>query len=194
MEDGEGIEVDFKNTIILLTSNIATDRIMKLWRDSEKRPDPELLVEQIRPELVKHFKPALLGRMVIIPYYPLGDSEIRNIARLKLGKIQRRFQENHRAELVFDDELVNAIAERCTEVDSGARNIDHILTQTLLPELSERILERMAQESPFWSVRIALSETGGFDYRFTPPVPEAPSDDILNMPVEQQEQVESESE
>ena len=182
MEDGEGIEVDFKNTIILLTSNIATDRIMKMWRESDKRPDPEALVENIRPELVKHFKPALLGRMVIIPYYPLGDNEIRNIARLKLGKIQRRFQENHRAELVFDDDLINAIAERCTEVDSGARNIDHILTQTLLPELSERILERMAQESPFWSVRIALSETGGFDYRFTPPVPEAPSDDIATAP------------
>src|SRR5690606_15894020 len=121
--------------------------------------------------LLRHFKPALLGRMVVVPYLPLGEQEIRSIVRLKLRKIQTRFHENHRAELTFDDGLISAIADRCTEVESGARNIDHILTQTLLPELSERVLERMASESPFWSVRVSVDTVGNFEYLFTPPVP-----------------------
>lgn len=169
LEDGEGIEVDFKNTVILLTSNIGTDEIMR--SGSAAAADPDVLVELVRPELLKHFKPAFLGRLVVIPYLPLGDVEIREIVRLKLGKIVRRFRENHRAELVIDDRLIATIAARCTEVDSGARNIDHILTQTLLPELSEKILERMATESPFWSVRIGIDDAGGFLYHFVPPAP-----------------------
>ncbi|MEO5931495.1 MAG: AAA family ATPase, partial [Candidatus Kapaibacterium sp.] len=164
-----GIEVDFKNTVILLTSNIGTDEIMRAG--SNGGADPDALVELVRPELLKHFKPAFLGRLVVIPYLPLGDPEIREIVRLKLGKIVKRFRENHRAELVIDDRLIATIAARCTEVDSGARNIDHILTQTLLPELSERILERMATESPFWSVRIGIDDADGFLYHFVPPAP-----------------------
>jgi type VI secretion system protein VasG len=112
---------------------------------------------------------------VVIPYLPLGDAEIRSIARLKLAKIQARFRENHRADLVIDESLIAAIAGRCTEVESGARNIDHILTQTLLPELSGLILERMAGENPFWSVRVTVGERGDFTYLFTPPVPDRSS-------------------
>jgi type VI secretion system protein VasG len=174
LEDGEGVEVDFKNTIILLTSNIGTETIMKACRNGG-RPDVETLVEAIRPELLQHFKPALLGRLTIVPYYPLGDVEIRGIVRLKLGKIQKRFQENHRAELMLDENVVTTIAARCTEVDSGARNVDHILTQTLLPELSSRVLERIALESPFWSVRIGVDEGGDFSYKFVPPLSNLPA-------------------
>ena len=97
------------------------------------------LVESIRPELLRHFKPAFLGRLVVVPYYPLGDDEIGKIVKLKLAKIEQRFKENHRAVLTYDEALVQAIVDRCTEVDTGARNIDHILTHTsLLPEVSRR--------------------------------------------------------
>jgi len=175
LEDGEGIEVDFKNTLILLTSNVGADTIMRSCHvPAGERPGAEELLEMIRPELLGHFKPALLGRMVIVPYFPLGDGEIRRIVRLKLGKIQRRFKENRGADLVIDDGLIDAIAARCTEVDSGARNIDHILTHTLLPELSERVLNRMADDNPFWSVRVGIDDDGEFVYRFTPPAPVPP--------------------
>jgi len=171
LEDGEGAEVDFKNTVMLLTSNVGSDEIVAYCREHPGPVDQEKLVELVRPALLRHFKPALLGRMVVVPYLPLGEQEIRSIVRLKLRKIQTRFHENHRAELTFDDGLISAIADRCTEVESGARNIDHILTQTLLPELSERVLERMASESPFWSVRVSVDTVGNFEYLFTPPVP-----------------------
>lgn len=138
IEDGEGVKIDFKNTIILLTSNIGTDEIAQACRDNEELPVPEQMVELIRPQLLRHFKPAFLGRMVIIPYYQLGDEQIRDIVRLKLNKIKKRFEEHNNATLTFEDSIIDVIGKRCTEVDSGARNIDHILTNSLLPELSER--------------------------------------------------------
>ena len=136
MEDGEGREIDFKNTIIILTSNAATDTIMKLTADPDTMPSVEGLVKTIKPEMDKIFKPAFLGRMVIIPYYPIRDEALKQIIRLKLGKIQRRLKENHAMSLQYDDAVLNAIAARCTEVESGARNVDNILTNTLLPEIS----------------------------------------------------------
>jgi len=166
LEDGEGVTVDFKNTIILLTSNIGTDLIMQACRASATRPDPEGLVETIRPALLRHFKPAFLGRLTIVPYYPLGDREIRDIVRLKLAKIQQRFQENHRSDMTYDEALVAAVGARCAEVDSGARNIDHILTHTLLPELSSEVLERMARGETFRGAHISLDGDGNFVYRF----------------------------
>jgi type VI secretion system protein VasG len=171
LEDGEGTEVDFKNTVILLTSNIGSEEIAAYCRAHPGAVDVEKITELIRPALLDHFKPALLGRLVVIPYLPLGDAEIRRIVLLKLEKIRRRFREGHNADLIIDETLIAAIAGRCTEVESGARNIDHILTQSLLPELSERVLERMAEENPFWSVRIGAGESGGFEYLFTPPAP-----------------------
>ena len=124
-----------KNTVILLTLRTSAPRsscepaaIQRNCRISNI-----MVVEMIRPELLQHFRPSLLGRLVIVPYYPLGDEHIKGIVRLKLGKIQQRFRDNHRATLTYDAELVNSIAARCTEVDSGARNVDHILTNTLLP-------------------------------------------------------------
>ncbi len=172
LEDGEGVEVDFRNTIILLTSNVGSEEIVRACAGGS-RPDADVLVERLWPELTAHFKAALLGRLVVIPYYPLGEEEIRGIVRLKLAKITRRFRESHRADLTIDGELIESIARRCTDTDTGARTIDNILTHTLLPELSEHVLERMAGESPFWSVRVKQAERGGYEYLFTPPIPKS---------------------
>ena len=164
LEDGEGREIDFKNTVILLTSNTATDTIMKLCADPDTKPEPEPLVEAIRPELVKVFKPALLGRMVVVPYYPISDEVMREIIKLQLGRIETRLDENHGAKFSYDDDVVNEIANRCKEVESGARNVDHILTRTLLPEMSGEFLSRMASGTAVGRVHVAVSGDGKFQY------------------------------
>ena len=167
LEDAEGLVVNFRNTVILLTSNVGTDLIIRACKDRNKLPEAEDLVELVRPELLRYFRPAFLGRLVVVPYYPLGDDEIHKIAKLKLAKIEQRFRENHRAELTYDESVISAIADRCTEVDSGARNIDHILTHTLLPEISAEVLERMAAGKEFHGVHVSLdSNSGAFSYRF----------------------------
>jgi type VI secretion system protein VasG len=173
MEDGEGQLIDFKHTLILLTSNIGTEAITRACMNGE-RPDPETLVELVRPQLLKHFPPAFLGRLVVIPYYVLGDSEIREIVELRLSRIQRRFWERHKAELTYDPAVVDLIAARCTEVDSGARNIDHIISGTMLPDLSTHILDHMARDAPIASIHVWVGEEGGFEYSIAthaPPVP-----------------------
>jgi type VI secretion system protein VasG len=164
MEDGEGREIDFKNCIIILTSNAATDTLMKFCADPETMPAPEGLVQALKPELNKIFKPAFLGRMVIVPYFPIRDEALKNIIRLKLGKVQRRLQETHRLALTYDTSLVDEVAKRCTEVESGARNVDNILTNTLLPELSKRLLSAMAEGERPESVRVTIGEDGRFEY------------------------------
>ncbi len=164
MEDGEGREIDFKNTIILLTTNACTDQIAKLTADPETMPSPEAMVKTIKPELNKIFKPAFLGRMVIIPYYPVRDEALKQIVRLKLGKIKRRLQENHKIELVHDESLINEVANRCTEVESGARNVDNILTNTLLPDISRRILASLAEGEKLSSIQVSIGENGQFVY------------------------------
>jgi type VI secretion system protein VasG len=164
LEDAEGREIDFKNTLIILTSNVGTDLVMRLCADAETRPDPEALATALRPELIKAFKPAFLGRTVVVPYYPLSDDVLRQIIRLQLGRIAARFQENHRADFAYDDAVVEAIRSRCREVESGARNVDHILTGTLLPEVSREILVRMAEGRPI--SRVAVSVDGGGSFRY----------------------------
>lgn len=163
LEDGEGREIDFKNTVILLTSNTATDTIMKLCADPDTKPEPEALVESIRPELIKVFKPALLGRMVVVPYYPISDDVMREIIKLQLGRIAVRLEENHGAEFVYDDAVVAEILGRCKEVESGARNVDHILTRTLLPELSGEFLSRMGSGTGVSKVHVSVNG-GSFQY------------------------------
>ncbi len=170
LEDSEGLSVDFKNTLILLTSNAGSDIITRIWRDEEDIPDAEKLVEAIRQELLKYFKPAFLGRLVIVPYSPLSDRVIQSIVRLKLAHIQKRFEQNHNTELTYSNELVAAIAARCTEVDTGARNVDHILTQMLLPELSSELLKRMAVGEGCTGIYAYLDANGEFAYRFEPPI------------------------
>jgi type VI secretion system protein VasG len=164
LEDGEGREIDFKNTLILLTSNVGTETIMAVCADPETRPNPEGLVEALRPELLKVFKPALLGRMIVVPYDPIADDIMRQIIELQLGRIRSRVEENHRAQFSYDDALVTAIARRCTEVESGARNVDHILTRTLLPEISREFLARMAEGRTIAKVHVSVDGDDRFVY------------------------------
>ncbi len=164
IEDGEGVKINFKNTVILLTSNLGTDVISKICSESDTQPDPEYMLEQIRPSLLQHFKPAFLGRLVVIPYFHLGEDQIRKIVDLKLDKIKKRFLEHNNATLNFDPALIEAVTSRCTEVESGARNIDTILTHNVLPELSEKILVKMAEGKDFEQVNVALNKEGHFTY------------------------------
>jgi type VI secretion system protein VasG len=165
MEDGEGREIDFKNTIIILTTNAATDTLMSLCADPETMPSPAGLVGAIKPELDKVFKPALLGRTVIVPFYPIRDEALKTIIRLKLAKVQRRMRASHRVELSLGDDLVDEIARRCTEVESGARNIDNILTNTLLPDLSTIVLQAIVEGAKPARIDIGLAEDGSFSYQ-----------------------------
>jgi len=165
MEDGEGRFIDFKNTLILLTSNVGSDLIMNMCSDPELMPDPEGIAKALREPLLKVFPAALLGRLVTIPYYPLSDDMIGMIARLQLGRIQKRVQEHHGVPLGYDDEVVKLIVERCTELESGGRMIDAILTNTVLPELSREFLTRMLEGKEVEEARVAV-EDGEFAYRF----------------------------
>jgi type VI secretion system protein VasG len=165
MEDGEGREIDFKNTIIILTTNAGTDTMAKLSADPETMPSPEGMVKALKPELNKIFKPAFLGRLVIIPYLPIRDENMKLIINLKLGKIQRRIQENHKIALSYDGALVDEVAKRCTEVESGARNVDNILTNTLLPEISRQLLGRMAEGESMERIHVGVGSDGAFVYQ-----------------------------
>ena len=165
MEDGEGREIDFKNTIIILTTNAGTDTMAKLCADPETAPGPDGLVKALKPELNKIFKPAFLGRMVLIPYMPIRDENMKQIIRLKLGKIQRRIQENHKIDLTYDAALIDEVAKRCTEVESGARNVDNILTNTLLPDISRQLLTGMAAGEAMSRINVGIGTDGGFVYQ-----------------------------
>ncbi len=164
LEDGEGREIDFKNTVILLTSNVGTETIMTLCADPDTCPDAPALAEALRPDLLKVFPPALLGRMIAVPYYPISDDVMRRIIRLQLSRLARRMRENHKAEFTYSDALVDTIAGRCKEVESGARNVDHILTRSLLPDLSQTFLTRMAEGQSVARVHATVGEQGEFHY------------------------------
>jgi type VI secretion system protein VasG len=165
LEDGEGREIDFKNTVIILTSNVGTDLVMRLCGSEDTKPEPAQLAEALRPELVKAFKPAFLGRMVVVPYYPLGDDVLRRIIKLQLGRIADRFKQNHRAVFAYDDDVIEAVRGRCREVESGARNVDSILTGHLLPEISRELLGRMAEGLPITRVHVSVDGAGAFQYK-----------------------------
>ncbi len=164
MEDGEGRQIDFKNNIIILTTNACTDQMMKLVADPETAPSPKALIDALKPDLNKIFKPAFLGRLVLIPYYPIRDEAMKQIIRLKMGKIQRRLLENHKVKLTYDDAFLNEVANRCTEVESGARNVDNILTNTLLPDISRKILGGMAEGEKMSAIHVGIGEDGAFLY------------------------------
>jgi type VI secretion system protein VasG len=164
LQDSSGNEVNFKNTIILLTSNVGTDTIMKVCADPDTMPDAGGLAESLRGDLLKSFKPAFLGRCTIVPFYPLGDEVLKKIIRLKLGQISERVQTNHKAAFSYDDQLIETVASRCKEVESGARNVDHILTGSLLPEMAREFLSRMAEGKPVERVRVGVGPKGEFMY------------------------------
>ncbi|MES2050045.1 MAG: AAA family ATPase, partial [Pseudomonadota bacterium] len=166
LDDAEGREIDFKNTIIILTSNVASSLMMQacLNKEAKDLPTPLMLEEQIRPQLMKTFKPAFLGRLKVIPFYPIDDEVLVQIIGLKLGRIQKRISINHKAEFSYDDALVDAVLARCTEVDSGARNVDNILNGTLLPEIAESVLSKMAEAAIISKIKVSANKQGQFKY------------------------------
>jgi type VI secretion system protein VasG len=165
MEDAEGRYIDFHNTVILLTSNAGTDLIMSMCKDPELMPDVEGLAQALRAPLLKTFPPALLGRIVTIPYYPLSDEMLGTIIRLQLDRIVRRIADNHRATLTYDEAVVDLIAKRCAEVESGARVVDAILTNTVLPAISREILNRTMEGKTIERIAIGVADAG-FSYSF----------------------------
>jgi type VI secretion system protein VasG len=170
LDDAEGRQIDFRNTIIILTSNAASSQIMQacLNKAPNERPTPDQLAELIRPSLMKHFKPAFLGRLTVVPFYPIDDAVLGNIIRLKLDRIKQRVAANHNARFEYDDALVAAVLARCTEVDSGARNVDTILGGTLLPEIADSVLARMAEGGAIGKVKVGATKTGKIKYAVEP--------------------------
>jgi type VI secretion system protein VasG len=170
LDDAEGRQIDFRNTIIILTSNAASSQIMQacLNKPASERPDPAQLAEMIRPGLMKHFKPAFLGRLTVVPFYPIDDEVLANIIRLKLERIKARVAVNHNALFQYDDALVNAVLARCTEVDSGARNVDTILNGTLLPEIADNVLAAMAAGGGIGQIKVSATKGGKIKYAVEP--------------------------
>jgi len=164
MKDGEGRDIDFKNAVIIMTSNAGTDLITKLFADPDTAPDAAGLAEALRPELMKTFRPAFLGRVTLVPYFPLSEDIIKKITALQLERIRRRVQDSYRAEFSYEPALVETIAARCTESSSGARNVENILSRTLLPELSAEVLARLAEGSPVSRVSVGMDPSGSFRY------------------------------
>jgi len=166
MEDGEGRLIDFKNTIIILTTNVGSDLVMNLCKDPELKPDAEGMVKALRQPMLKVFPAALLGRLVIIPYYPLNDEMLKSIIRLQLGRVQKRLSETQDIPLTYDESVVDLIASRCTEIESGGRMVDAILTQTMLPDISREFLTRLMNGTPAEKVHIGVKDSN-FVYNFS---------------------------
>ena len=165
MEDGEGRFIDFKNTIILLTTNAGSDLIMNMCKDPELAPEVDELAKALRAPLLKVFPPALLGRLVVVPYYPLSDVMLKSIIKLQLGRIQKRVRENQDIEMLYDESVIDTIAARCTELESGGRMVDAILTQTMLPEISRELLQKMIEGDAVNRI-VITTEGSSFRYDF----------------------------
>lgn len=165
LSDGEGQLVNFKNTVVCLTSNLATDLITEMCANGQQ-PDQAELIDAIRPILSNHFKPALLARMQIVPFYPISSDVMGGIVRIKLDKIVSRLADSQKLQMSYDEHVIDAIAKRCTEVETGARNIDHILNGTLLPMIATEVLEKMDEEAGYTTLQLALDEAGDFTLAF----------------------------
>jgi len=165
MNDSEGRHIDFKNTIILLTSNVGTDLVMSLTEDEEMKPDADGLANALRPELLKVFPPALLGRLLVLPYYPLTPAMLGGIVTIQMNRIRRRIADNHGIRFDYGQDVVDLIVSRCNEVASGGRMIDAILTNTMLPEMSIALLERQMSGEEVKTIAVTAGE-GGFTYSF----------------------------
>jgi type VI secretion system protein VasG len=166
LSDGEGRVIDFKNTVVFMTSNLCTDLITQAGQMPEP-PSPEDLIKAMRPELNKYFKPALVGRMTVVPFYPLLAEAMKEIVRLKIGRLVGRLDDSHKIKFTYSDEVVKQIAARCTEVETGARNIDNIMQGTLLPRISSEILEQMTRGPLPDALHLDLDDTGEFVYTFS---------------------------
>ncbi len=166
MKDSEGRDINFRNTIILLTTNAGSDLIMSMCKDPELLPDTDSLAKALREPLLKVFPAALLGRVVTIPYYPLSDEMLKSIIKLQLGRIAKRVRESHRVPFSYDDAVLTTIMARCTEREFGGRMVDAILTQTILPRMSEEFLKRMIDNRPVTRVHVGIGEDKEFAYSF----------------------------
>jgi type VI secretion system protein VasG len=165
MEDGEGRVIDFKNTLILLTTNVGSELIMNLSKDPDLMPDAEGIAKALREPQLKEFPAALLGRIVSIPYYPLSEEVLHKIIVLQLGRIRKRMDDNHSIPLTYTDAVLELIGDRCTELESGGRMIDNILTNTVLPRISRELLSRLSADDPLRSVEIDAKDND-FSYTF----------------------------
>lgn len=166
MEDGEGRSIDFKNTLILLTSNVGSDLIMNMCKDPELMPEPDGIAKALREPQLGVFPAALLGRIVTIPYYPLSDEMIKSITKLQLDRIKHRVETGQGIDFNYDDSVVDLVVSRCTELESGGRMIDSILTNTLLPEISNKFLTHMLEGSPISKVEVTAKD-GEFVYELS---------------------------
>ncbi|MDA8708718.1 AAA family ATPase, partial [Hellea sp.] len=165
MNDAEGRYIDFKNTLILMTSNCGTDLIMSLAEDEELKPEPEAMAMALRPDLLKVFPPALIGRTVQLPFWPLSPDMLGKIVHIQLNRIKKRIEGNHKIAFEYGDEVVKFIVDRCTDADSGGRMIDNILTNTMLPEMSIKLLEKQMGGDKIKTIKVKAGD-GKFDYKF----------------------------
>ncbi|MEM6485177.1 MAG: AAA family ATPase, partial [Pseudomonadota bacterium] len=162
LADGESRMVDFRNTFILMTSNLATDEITEMGQREPR--DVDDVTNTIRPILARHFKPALLARMQVIPFWPLGQEDLKGVVGIKLGKLEQRVKDSQGIVLTYDETVREQIAERCTEVGTGARNADHIINESILPPISTEVLERISSGVTLSSVHISVASTGKFEF------------------------------
>ena len=167
IKDGEGRDIDFRNTIIIMTSNAGEEHIRAICAQSEERPDPEVLLDNFRPQLLNYFKPAFLGRTTVIPYYPLGDEDLLQICKINMNRIAKRVKEHYNASFSYDDEVMLHILARSQEVDTGARNIENILTRTLLPEMAVECLTKLSNNEQISHIEVNVTEEGLFTYQIT---------------------------
>jgi type VI secretion system protein VasG len=165
MEDGEGRDIDFKNTIIILTSNAAQDVISNMCKDPELLPDGEALEKAMRPHLTKTFPDALLNRLSVVPFYPISKAMLTQIIKLNLTKVQKRVKENHKIPFTYDESVPSLIADRCTELERGARMVEALITNSMLPEIGKEMLSRMVEGKAVNRVHIAVAD-GNFAYAY----------------------------
>jgi type VI secretion system protein VasG len=164
IKDGEGRDIDCRNTIIIMTSNAGEEHIRAMCEASEELPSPDVLLDNFRPQLLRYFKPAFLGRTMVVPYYPLNDENLLKICQLNMKRIERRVREHYNAHFSYDDDVLVHIVARCQEVDTGARNIENILTRSLLPALATECLSKMAEASSITGIHVGVSDDGQFTY------------------------------
>ncbi len=167
IKDGEGRDIDFRNTIIIMTSNAGEEHIRAICAQSEELPDAEVLLDNFRPQLLNYFKPAFLGRATLIPYYPLGDDDLLKISKINMNRIEQRVHDHYDAEFSYSDDVLLHIVARSQEVDTGARNIENILTRTMLPELATECLSRMSGDETISKIHVDVDETGKFSYKIS---------------------------